>query len=519
MYKGNDILKLKSIVSNFMKNLSGQDEIKKYDEHLEYYHKTRDPKTNVETTPPDDEKVRVPTVWAFEVFPPAYIENFHQSINRLGWADEKIDAFDDFQDTLHDMRHKVAGGGWINLGWIIDNSTKQTSPRSKTAQLPNGVHSIRASLLQFIPSTTILVCQFNFEDNLANILENPLREDCKTFKKKNKHGYRFISVEHQKKDLINLNREYLNNICSTWLKENFAGIFASDLIEEEHPICALLTLEKNIPFMNNEHKWNNYMSLLDIDNDIDTWKNEKLKGLYLKLPRERNSVRKSIILTGNINEILKDEDLKFYGQTKESSVLNFLQDLDYTLGTWVLSTLLDAYIYKITDLRDLYGKTDINNLSQSISTITELDHQIIKSQRNILPFISEIKHYCENQSYFMHNIYEFLPLNERVDQERQLFSNIRESMIYRIELLEQNERILKETANAARQVNTAVSSDNLAKSNLRMQNSMHKMTWVILLLTLISTFSAVVSIIGKESIDEIKNNTIHWYHDRMSSIK
>lgn len=131
MYKGNDILKLKSIVSNFMKNLSGQDEIKKYDEHLEYYHKTRDPKTNVETTPPDDEKVRVPTVWAFEVFPPAHIENFHQSINRLGWADEKIDAFDDFQDTLHDMRHKVAGGGWINLGWIIDNSTKQTSPRSK----------------------------------------------------------------------------------------------------------------------------------------------------------------------------------------------------------------------------------------------------------------------------------------------------------------------------------------------------------------------------------------------------
>ncbi len=494
-----------------MESMSDQGQIKKHDENLDYFHNKKDPKTNAETTPQDDEIVRIPTLWAFEAFPPAYIESFHQSISKLGWADEKLDGLDNFQDTLHDMRHRVAGGGWINLGLIIDYSTKQTLPRSKTAQLPKGVHSIRASLLQFIPSTTILVCQFNFEDDLANILENPLRQSYKTFKKKIKHGYRFITVEQQKKDSINLNREYLNNLCSTWLKENFAGIFASDLIKEEHPVCTLLTLEKNIPFMDNDQKWNNYMSLLDINNDIDAWKNEKLQGLYLKFQKEKNSVRPSLLLTGNINEILKDENLRFYGQTKESSVLNFLQYLDHTLGTWVLSTLLDSYIYKITDLRDLYGKTDISNLSQSISTITELDHQVIKSQKNILPFISEIQHYCESKLYFMHEIYEFSPLNERLNPERQLFHTLRESMIYRIELLEQNERILKETANAARQVNTVVSSDNLAKTNLRMQKSMHKMTLVILFLTLISTLSAVVSIMGNESIDKIKKDVTHWY--------
>jgi len=94
-----------------MKSMSGQDEIKKHDKNLDYYHNEKDPKTNAETTPPDEEKIRIPAVWAFEAFPPAYIENFHQSINRLGWANEKIDALDDFQDTLHDMRHRVAGGG------------------------------------------------------------------------------------------------------------------------------------------------------------------------------------------------------------------------------------------------------------------------------------------------------------------------------------------------------------------------------------------------------------------------
>ncbi len=362
-----------------------EDKVKKYDKDLDYYLSVRDPKTNAETAPPNDEKVRIPAIWAFEVFPPAYIENFHQSINRLGLVDE-------FQATLCDMHHRVAGWrDWTNFGWIIDNSATQTFPHSKTAQLPNGVHSIRVSLLQFIPSATILVCQFNFEEDLANILENKLRNVYKTFKEKTKDGYSFVSVECQKKDSINLNREYLNKICSTWLKENFAGIYASDLIREEHPTCIFLTLEKEIPFMNNDCKWNNYMSLLGIDNDFDVWKNEKLQGLYLKLSREEKSVRKSLLLTGNINEILKNEDLNFYGETKESSVLNFLQDLDYTLGLWVLSALLDSYMYKITDLQDLYGKIDINNLSQSISTITELDRQIIKSQKNILPFVSEAK--------------------------------------------------------------------------------------------------------------------------------
>lgn len=510
MYK-DTIIKFKSIVDNFLKNILDQSELQK-NEDLDYFHNERDQKENIESSPPDDEKIRIPSIWAFEAFPPTFIANFHRRVEELGWIDEKLGGLYDFQDTLHDMRHRVSGGGWINLGWIFDNSIEKSFFPSKNAKLPNGVKSIRASLLQFVPSTTILVCQFNFEDDLANILENPLRNAYTTYKEKNTRGYSFIEVGQQKKDSVDLNLEYLNTLCSTWLKENFRGIFSSDLVDDEHPTCTLMTLEKYIPFVQHDLKWNSYMSILDIDNDFDAWKNEEIKGLYLKLSRERKSVRKKLILAGNINEILRDEDLKAYGQTKESSVLNFLQYLDYTLGTWVLSTLLDAYIYKITDLRDLYGKTDVNNLSQSISTITKLDHEVIKFQKNILPFISEVKHYCKNQSRFMHEIYEFSPLNDRGTQERQLFGNIRESMIHRIKLLEQNVKILKETANAARQINTIVSSDNLAKINIGMQKSMHKMTIVILLLTLISTLSAVTSIVGKEKIDDIKNGVTHWYH-------
>lgn len=117
----------------------------------------------------------------------------------------------------------------------------------------------------------------------------------------------------------------------------------------------------------------------------------------------------------------------------------------------------------------------------------------------------------------MHEVYEFSPLNEKFNRESKLFNSIRESMIYRIDLLIQNERILKEAADAARQINSAISSDNLAKTNIKMQNSMRNTTIVILFLTIISTFSAVVSITGVERIKEVKNDVIHLYHEYITN--
>ena len=55
----------------------------KFEEDLKYCHEKRDPKENLETTPPSDEKIKIPCIWAFEVFPPEYIENFHKSIEYL----------------------------------------------------------------------------------------------------------------------------------------------------------------------------------------------------------------------------------------------------------------------------------------------------------------------------------------------------------------------------------------------------------------------------------------------------
>lgn len=472
------------------------------DKHLNYYHTVRDPEVNQETTPPSEEKIRIPSIWVFEVFPPEYIDNFYQSVNNLGWADERLDAFDDFPDTLHDMRHRASGGGWINLGYIVQESASQTLPRSRTANLPTGVESIRMSLWQPMPSTTILISQFNFKDNLSSVLDDCLHEKYKTYTKKTNSGRAFISVEHQKKEAVNVNREYLNNICSEWLKEKFAGYYASGLTKEEHPVCTLLTLENNIPFSDNPSR-NDYMSMLNINHSYDVWKSDNLKGLYLQTHNEKNVVRKSLTLSGNVNEILSDEELDRHGTSKSSKIVNYLECLDNTLGTWILNILLDSYIYKISDLRDLYGKAVSEVGNQTISTITSLDHQVLQSQKNIIPFIFDLHHYCSEEINFMYDVYEFDFIKKR-SKEKKLFTSMREVMLYKLDLLTKNEKSLRETANATRQINSIISSDNLAISNIKMQKSMQIMTIIILILTVISTGSAL----GWDNIKDFFNSLI-----------
>lgn len=463
----------------------------KLEEALKYCHEKSDPKENLETTPPSDEKIRILCIWAFEVFPPEYIENFDKSIEKLGWGEEKIEAADYFQETLYSMRHQNYARGWINLGYIVDESNESIMSGVRKGKLPKGVKQINASIFQPIPSTTILICQFIFQDELACNIEKVLRKEYKTYLQENKKSVSFIRPENQKRNAIKLELEFLNSICSNWLKENFNGLYSYSFINENHPTCHLITLEKNIPFEKNDdtRHYNSYMSILNLNNIYDGWIDKKQNGLYLSISSWRDSVRKSLVLSYNeqSNKILEEEHIKMYGYDKSSATLNSLtHGLDNNLGIWVLNVLLNSYSYKINSLRDLYGNSNKKNFKQSLSTLSELDHEVVQVQKNIIPFISEMKYFCKDNSNFIGK--EFISLANKTNSISELFQNIKSSIQFQIELLEQNQKMLKETSTAVREVNGLLVSDKIAETNIKLQKSIKLMTIVILILTCITTF-------------------------------
>jgi hypothetical protein len=466
---------------------------------LEDYLEKRDFEANEKTTPPIDEKVKIPALWAFEVYTPSFIESFHKGISKFGWEEDVWSINSDFQHSLDELRSRGSGSGWLNLGYIVNESTKSFWPGTKKAKLPEGIFCIKATLLQLLPSTTIFACQFILSEDLANSIETPLRNTYETYKKPIKNGYIEQNVSHQKEDAVTLTREYLKNLCCSWFSKNFPGLFSSGALDGEFPICELVTFEKFIPFESKfeERKWyGNYISMLKLESDFDSWECEELEGIFLQIDEGmRQDNKYNLVLFGNINKALASVDLKTYGSDKEQQLLSYLAYLDRTFGTWVLFIVAKTFVRSLAKLRDAYGQLDISNYEYSSSFLLKLDHQLLDIQKNTVPFINELKDYCDDEKYFLSDVYEFKPCHEMRKRQKPLFSSIRNVLLNHADLIVRNEKSIRNIAEASRLIASVESSNNLAKTNISLQNRMLWMTVAILLLTMITSLSAINKII------------------------
>jgi len=467
------------------------------EDDITHFHKDHDPISNAKTTPPKEEHIRIPAIWAFEAYTPSYISNFYDGIKELGWNEDAWDDNVELKDMLNGLRHTTTGSDWINLGYIVDEENKTSQPGTRKAKLPDGVESIKASIFQFLPSTTILACKFKMKDDLARLIEDPIRETYSTNKERTKDGYRIIDVYQQKKDAIVLTREYLKNLCTSWLTNNLPGLFSAGYLNGEYPACELIIFEKHVPYQKIDGKENkSYPAILEIENSYYAWECDDLKGVYLQSRDYLHENKNSIVLLGNINEMLASIDLRGYGNTTEDRILNYLNYIDNSLGTWVLLILVQLFEKQVNMLRDKYGEHDIN---MDVSSLIDLDRQLIELQKNTVPFIHELKDFCMDETCFMHDIFEFKAIHKMRNKEVGLFASIRERLLFYADKLKNNEALLRDAANSIRQITATEVSKYLAKTNIQLQKRMSLMTLVILLLTILTAVSAALEI--KKSFD------------------
>lgn len=458
-------------------------------EQTDHYHEEHDKKINLCTSLPPEESVRVPAIWVFEAFTPSSIGNLQEGANRLGWTGSEAMLNPDFPEAISDMRSSRWGGGWLNLGYIVPNSDKQYFSFHRRAPLPHGVVAIQASVWQPFPSTTLLCCQFMLEDNLANSLEQPLAESFNTYKEPiGKSSVRFVGVEHQKQNAVELMREYLCSLCSDWLTEYFPGYFSSDLGGHEHPTCELILFSKHEDFSNlaYSHSDPNFLQMLNLHASRDIWASTELSNLYLQFLERKNQAPGRAVLFGNVNQVLNDQNLDMYGSdSREQKVVHRLQDLDHTLGTWVLGLIAQDFVAEMGETRDAYGSLNISTNSLNTEKLRELDRRLLEFQRNAIPFAHDITTYCERVGWFMHNVYEYQPIQKWGEYEPKLFGDMRQGLSSSATHIMSAEKQIRAIALHTGNIISSISNEKLASINLRLQNSMVWMTIVMLILTVI----------------------------------
>ena len=445
---------------------------------------------------PDGEIVKVPSIWAFEVFTPNNINNFYDSVNELGWHDNPFNRIrNDFSNTLYEFRRKVSGGGWINIGHITNNQDEKNYLRSfsKKAKLPDGVKYITLSLAQSIPSITVLIARFVFEEDLSSLINDSLYKDYKRYREEVKGGYIIHLEENQRSDEVRIETEFLNDVCSQWLKTHFKGFFSSESTTKRHPTALLMTLEKGMPFQRTDY-FDNYLNILGLENNYDSWSSKELTNMFLHSNcDDSESVRDSLILSGNIHKMLDGIDLNMYSgnmNCKEVTILNYLTNtLDRTFESWVHKLMIDIYEHEITYLRDSYGKIILDNTDSAILEITKLDHKTLDMQKNFSQMLFELEEQYKSKDEG-YNIHQFYRLNDD-KKENSFYSSIRNIIIYKTKLIFEQEKIFNNVTKNMRILITAISNNKLSNENSKMQKSMHRLTVIVVILTVVTTISAI----------------------------
>lgn len=450
-------------------------------EWLEDYHNVQDPKDNAATKPPPGEDIRVPTVWAIEVYPPTFIENLWNGLGNLGVLNSRRSSA--VGDFLENIRTRAFGGGWVNLDPIVRN--EKFLFHGVKGPLPDDVSEIRLSLHQLLPSTTILICQFFLEGDTVSSVEAALQAEYTTYTIPKGSAISFIDVGIQKEEAVAVARKLIYTKCTNWINEYLPGYFCSDRSSFSPPTCDLITFKLNDLFeVEKQNIWRSYLGTLDLDSEFYQWKNDDIHGLYLQVDNPRNKYPNCITLTGKIDKILSNVDTKGYGKDHESQILNWFRYLDTTLATWALQVLSIDIEKQLLKARDLYGTVDISTADKTIDRLFELDHTYSFLQRNLIPFANDLKKYCKYESAFMHDIYEFTPIKDR-KYKNKLFCNIRKNLLMLSEELISVESQINITASRLGQIVSAKSNDNLARSNFKLQKQVAIMSFAVLLLTIV----------------------------------
>jgi hypothetical protein len=461
---------------------------------------------NIESSPPENEEVRIPSIWVFEAYTPSTIENFHAGTTKFGWPSHNITSSSDFQATIDKYRSSFLGSCRLNIGIIVDEKCNKKWSRCKKAPLPEGIEYVYISVHQNLPSTTIVCYQFVFTEEFSKEINDPLNKEYHSYTEPTEKGYIVHDVENQKIKAVVTERASLKSLCESWVKTHFPGFFSSGILENCFPTCELITFSKFEPKEEiTSNKWGSYTSILDVVDSFDIYTCDDIPNLFLKSKTHRDVVDKyNLVIFGNYNQLRCAEEQKMYGDDEDWGLQMRLHYLDETFTCWVYQMIIVGYERSIGFLRDSYGNIGDLSSKKSVDALNHLDLKHLMLKKDGAPYVLELADYARQKSHFLHNVYDFKPFHEKRLSHKSFSENIRSSLLYSCKKLQSQFHLIENTANSCREIANILSERQLAKTNNSLQKVMAVMTLVMLVLTVVTTISSFEEIkLSLKAISEI----------------
>ena len=130
------------------------------------YHRERDPGENAESTPPEDEEIRLHAVWLAESYPPSFFDSLIYAVGRLA-EDGRHSSGEPAAERIEEAL-RLGSSGWFPLGPVVPpGSPFYAYLPPIRAVLPASAEYAHASVHYRVPSHAVLVMCFVLDHGAA----------------------------------------------------------------------------------------------------------------------------------------------------------------------------------------------------------------------------------------------------------------------------------------------------------------------------------------------------------------
>lgn len=461
-----------------------------------------DEEKNTSTEPPLDERIDLRCIWAVELYAPSQVGQLLSGFEKLGWNTE--DTFITGHSPtrwIQRLRETAQGGGWFNLGPIHRPGDRRFLHAGRAAQLPPEVDYSLASMYSLTSSLTCIVIGFVLDKTYSARLDECIRRKRETvIEPLARGGYHLLGPHFQKTTDIRTIRAAIRESATNWLRTNLPGIFAGGQLENEFPTCEFLTLRSIQPFPTlgeAEGKDKDWLRLLDVNTDRDAWEADSLHSLKFNWPHSRDEKSRFHAVVAAKEDAFPEEKLRTYGGGDRASYVVYVDDIvNGLLSRWALLCMLLGFEHHLNNIRDS-AKFKPTKKENPLNLLRELRDHLSQSV-DIAIASAELRNFCAQKAYFEHNLETFKPSDTRFYRDKEITLNrvLQKQIHERSEWLENLDRSVRDLLV---QYGTILGTHK----NIKLQNHMSKLTWVILVLTLLMTALTVLTVYIAAKADRI----------------
>lgn len=306
--------------------------------------KANELKSNEESRVAPSQELRVPALWAVEIFGPNETDDLYASLKSLGWSAGMRKNEGGALTWVRAQRAYGHAGSYYNVGLVTRTGDRHRFlSDSNEAAIPDEVDYLLVRIFQVVPAVTAVVVCFVLKTDAARRYESELNLDRRSSYQRGPR-WRVTRREpsHTKQLAIQNARAQFRALAYQWFKQNLPGFFARQRWATRLPVAELLiTRSENVLANRSTSRHFDWKRIVINVAAYDTWTSKSTPALMLAAqPARWPSEEENHWTVGLCTESLPPDRLQTYGGGPGAVVYICHETLDGVMAYYSVATFL-----------------------------------------------------------------------------------------------------------------------------------------------------------------------------------